>query len=218
MTGLIIAKCLYFCRLSLNFCDFIFALVKVFKTSKSVFRPCFHINPVVQYVYKHKGGFDYHEEKRFSRLLFLMLTIMITVTFYQPAQAASGKYTGTYTKTWSVSSNMTVTIKPSYSVIVNKVTSTKVRLQLEKLGVNGSPIYATAPITAKRKGNTVSFKWKDTWGNSGTGTLKLYKGYVKLKVKQTYTARWNRSTLDTSGKYMKIYRQSGNTKMDNIDL
>ena len=137
---------------------------------------------------------------------------------YQPAQAASGKYTGTYTKTWSVSSNMTVTIKPSYSVIVNKVTSTKVRLQLEKLGVNGSPIYATAPITAKRKGNTVSFKWKDTWGNSGTGTLKLYKGYVKLKVKQTYTARWNRSTLDTSGKYMKIYRQSGNTKMDNIDL
>ena len=104
------------------------------------------------------------------------------------------------------------------SVIVNKVTSTKVRLQLEKLGVNGSPIYATAPITAKRKGNTVSFKWKDTWGNSGTGTLKLYKGYVKLKVKQTYTARWNRSTLDTSGKYMKIYRKSGNTKMDNIDL
>ena len=46
------------------------------------------------------------KRKRFSRLLFLMLTIMITVTFYQPAQAASGKYTGTYTKTWSVSSNM----------------------------------------------------------------------------------------------------------------
>ena len=102
--------------------------------------------------------------------------------------------------------------------LYSNITSTKVRLQLEKLGVNGSPIYATAPITAKRKGNTVSFKWKDTWGNSGTGTLKLYKGYVKLKVKQTYTARWNRSTLDTSGKYMKIYRQSGNTKMDNIDL
>ena len=38
----------------------------------------------------------------FSRLLFLMLAIMITVTLYQPTQAASGKYTGTYTKTWSV--------------------------------------------------------------------------------------------------------------------
>ena len=34
----------------------------------------------------------------FSRLLFLMLAIMITVTLYQPTQAASGKYTGTYTK------------------------------------------------------------------------------------------------------------------------
>ena len=154
----------------------------------------------------------------FSRLLFLMLAIMIIVTLYQPAQAASDKYTGIYTKTWSVSSNMTVTIKPSYSVIVNRVTSTKIRLQLEKLGVNGSPIYATAPITAKRKGNTVSFKWKDTWGNSGTGTLKLYKGYVKLKVKQTHNARWNRSTLGTNGKYMKIYRKSGNTKMYHIDL
>ena len=148
-------------------------------------------------------------KKSLKRIAAVFLAIMITVTLYQPAQAASGKYTGTYTKTWSVSSNMTVTIKPSYS---------KVRLQLEKLGVNGSPIYATAPITAKRKGNTVSFKWKDTWGNSGTGTLKLYKGYVKLKVKQTHTARWNRSTLDTGGKYMKIYRKSGNTKMDNIEL
>ena len=143
----------------------------------------------------------------FSRLLFLMLAIMITVTLYQPAQAASNKYTGTYTKTWSVSSNMTVTIRPSYSVIVNKVTSTKVRLQLEKLGVNGSPIYATAPITAKRKGNTVSFKWKDTWGNSGTETLKLYKGYVKLKVKQTYTTRWNRSTLDHCNRNMILSRR-----------
>ena len=71
VTGLIIAKCLYFCRLSLNFCDFIFALVKVFKTSKSVFRPCFHINPVVQYVYKHKGGFDYHEEKKVFQITIL---------------------------------------------------------------------------------------------------------------------------------------------------
>ena len=85
------------------------------------------------------------KRKRFSRLLFLMLTIMITVTFYQPAQAASGKYTGTYTKTWSVSSNMTVTIKPSYSVIVNKVTSTKVRLQLEKQFLLSGKIHGAIP-------------------------------------------------------------------------
>ena len=64
-------------------------------------------------------------KKSLKRIAAVFLAIMITVTLYQPAQAASGKYTGTYTKTWSVSSNMTVTIKPSYSVIVNKVTSTK---------------------------------------------------------------------------------------------
>ena len=83
------------------------------------------------------------KRKRFSRLLFLMLTIMITVTFYQPAQAASGKYTGTYTKTWSVSSNMTVTIKPSYSVIVKSGFSLKnwesmVRLSMRLLPLQQS--------------------------------------------------------------------------------
>ena len=65
-------------------------------------------------------------KKSLKRIAAVFLAIMITVTLYQPAQAASGKYTGTYTKTWSVSSNMTVTIKPSYSVIVNKVTSPRV--------------------------------------------------------------------------------------------
>lgn len=56
-------------------------------------------------------------------------------------------------------------------------------------------------------------------GNSGTGTLKLYKGYVKLKVKQTHCilSQMESGTLDTNGKYV-IYRKSGNTKMDNIDL
>ena len=46
------------------------------------------------------------KRKRFSRLLFLMLTIMITVTFYQPAQAASGKYTGT--SEWAFLKNLEV--------------------------------------------------------------------------------------------------------------
>lgn len=74
------------------------------------------------------------------------------------------------------------------------------------------------PSQRSVKGTPFLLSGKIHGGNSGTGTLKLYKGYVKLKVKQTHNARWNRSTLDTNGKYMKIYRKSGNTKMDNIDL
>ena len=43
----------------------------IFTRLDSVFRPCFHINPVVQYVYKHKGGFDYHEEKKVFQITIL---------------------------------------------------------------------------------------------------------------------------------------------------
>ena len=157
-------------------------------------------------------------KKLLKRMAAILLAVIITATFIQPVQAASTKYTGTYTKVWSVSAGYTVTLKPRYSVIVNKVTSTKIRFQLEKLGINGSPIYVTAPITATRKGNSANFKWKDTWGNSGSGTLKLYNGYVKVKVKQTKTAKWNRNSLDTNGKYMKIYKKNNNTKLDNVDI
>ena len=155
--------------------------------------------------------------KNLKRIIIIFLSIVITIVFSLPIQAASSKYAGTYTKVGYVSSsNITVNLKPCYSVIVNKVTNKKVTLQLEKLGINASPFYATYPITGNRKGNTVTFKWRDTWGNSGTGTLKLYNGYVKLKVKQVQSSRWNRSTLDTHGKYMKIYRKSSSTKLDNV--
>ena len=158
-------------------------------------------------------------KKLFKRMATIFLAVMLIVTVIQPIQAASPKYTGTYTKVWAAPSYATnVTLKPQYSVIVNKVTRKKVTLQLEKLGLNGSPFYATAPVTATRKGNTVNFKWKDTWGNSGNGTLKLYNGYVKLKVNETKSSKWNRSSLSTWGKYMKISKKNNNTKLDNIDF
>lgn len=156
-------------------------------------------------------------KKIFKHMAVILLAVIITVTFIQPVQAAPTRYTGTYTKVWSVSSGY-VTINPQYAVIINKVTNKKVILQLEKVGKNASPFYATAPITGTRKGNTVTFKWKDTWGNSGNGTLKLYKGYIKLKVNQTKTAKWNRSSLSTDGKYMKIYKKNNNTKLDNVSF
>lgn len=157
-------------------------------------------------------------KKLLKRMTAILLAVMITATFIQPVQAASTKYTGTYTKVWSVSVGYTVKLNPRYSVIVNKVTSKKMVFQIERLGINGSPLYTTAPITATRKGNTANFKWKDTWGNSGNGTLKLYNGYVKVKVKQTQSSRWNRSTLDTSGKYMKIYKKSNSNKLMTADF
>ena len=68
-------------------------------------------------------------------------------------------------------------------------------------------------IKAKLKNNKASFQWKDTWGNSGTGKLKFSGGYVKLKIKQTYTADLNRSTLDTGGKFVKMKKISDSKKL-----
>ena len=81
------------------------------------------------------------------------------------------------------------------------------------MGINASPLYETKVITAKLKKKTASFKWEDSWGNSGTGKIKLYKGYIKIKMKQTKTSSWNRATLDTEGKYKKLKKKSNNKKV-----
>jgi len=36
---------------------------------------------------------------------------------------------------------------------------------------------------------------------------------VKLKIKQTYTAQWNRSTLDTGGKFVKMKKISSSKEL-----
>lgn len=152
-------------------------------------------------------------KKYIKRMIAIALTVMLTITFIEPIQAAPRKYTGTYIKIGNVQN---VEYKPAYVVIINKITNKKVKLQLGYIGTNCSPLYVTAPITAKRKGKTAKFKWRDSWGNSGNGILKLYKGYVKVKVKvnQTKTEGWNRGNLSTNGKYLKIYKKSNNTRLE----
>ncbi|MDO4339526.1 MAG: Ig-like domain-containing protein [Eubacteriales bacterium] len=78
-------------------------------------------------------------------------------------------------------------------VTVQKLSGGKIRFVAEHYGVNGSPIYQTNVITAKLSGNKVSkFSWKDTWGNSGTGSLIFGKNKVTLKMKTTVLSKWNR--------------------------
>lgn len=76
------------------------------------------------------------------------------------------------------------------------------------------PIYQTKVITAKLdKNDKVSFKWKDTKENSGTGKMKLCNGYVKLKMTEKKSAELNRYTLATCNKYIKIKKQNNNRKL-----
>lgn len=141
--------------------------------------------------------------------LALIFTLMLTLLPATPAEAAS-KYTGTYQKVYKLSKAYKKAYPPIYTVTINKVTKNKIRFQVEYLGINGSPIYQSNVITSKLKSKASSFKWKDTWGNSGKGKIKLYKNYIKIKMVQTKTAKWNRSTLDTT-KYLKL-KKKNNTK------
>lgn len=121
-------------------------------------------------------------------------------------------YTGTYQKIYPVSGK--VNIQPTYSVIINKVTTNNVKFQIEFFGINGSPIYQTKVMTAKLENGKTSFQWEDTWGNEGNGTIIFYKNYLKLKMVQTKTAKNNRSTLAKSKDYMKLEKKSNNTKVN----
>lgn len=144
-------------------------------------------------------------------LAFVLILTMFSVC---QTQAAS-RQTGTYYKTYKATAGFEVDSDPMYCVTVNKIKNKKITFQISYFGINGSPIYQTKVITAKlNKDNRVSFKWEDTWENSGVGKMKLCNGYVKLKMTVTQSAANNRYTLATGNKYIKIKKQNNNTKLN----
>lgn len=141
----------------------------------------------------------------------MVLLLLAAVIPAGSVQAASK--TGQYQKKYKTQVSFPVWSEPAYGVVINRIKNGKVRFQISRAGVNGSPIYNSNVIKAKLKNNKASFQWKDTWGNSGTGKLKFSGRYVKLKIKQTYTADLNRSTLDTGGKFVKMKKISDSKKL-----
>ena len=88
-----------------------------------------------------------------------------------------------------------------YTLTIKKITSSgKVRFQISRGGINGSPLYETNILTAKISGSKATFKYnEDGWGNKGKGTILFNKnGTIYMTVKQTYTSSGNRSTLAIS--------------------
>ena len=142
----------------------------------------------------------------------IMALLLLAAMMPAGAVQAASK-TGQYQKKYKAQVSFPVWVQPAYGVAVNRIKNGKIRFQISKAGVNGSPIYNSNIIKAKLKNNKASFQWKDTWGNSGTGKLKLFNGYVKLKIKQTYTSQWNRSTLDTGGKFVKMKKISSSKEL-----
>lgn len=140
----------------------------------------------------------------------LMFVLVLTMFSTCQIQAASKK-TGTYYKTYKIE-DKTATA-PTYGITINKIKNNKITFQIAYHGKNGSPVYLTDVITAKIKKNRVSFQWVDSWGNEGTGKMKLCSGYVKLKMTQTKDSGTNRYTLGTANKYIKLPKKSNKTKV-----
>lgn len=85
-----------------------------------------------------------------------------------------------------------------YSLCVLKYEGNTATIYVEYMGNNGSPLYCTRPITVQVTENKASFDWEDSWGNQGTGQVEFYKSYIKLYMKQTVSAAYNRYSLATS--------------------
>jgi hypothetical protein len=142
--------------------------------------------------------------KQKRRIAGFLLCFMILTGMIHSLMAASS-YTGTYRKQYK-NSNMTIRdgMYPAHFVMIEKISRKKAIIGVEYSGPNGSPLYATGKVNGKVSGKRILFNWKDTWGNAGKGIIVLSKGSVSLKMEQTQTSRWNRGSLDTGGKYIKL--------------
>lgn len=154
-----------------------------------------------------------YEKKGVLRGMAALLALFLLVTLLPGGNVQAASRTGHYQKRYKAKVSYPVWGQPAYGVVINRIRNGKVRFQISKAGVNGSPIYNSNVIKAKLKGKKTSFRWKDTWGNSGTGKLKFGKNCVKVKVNQLQTARMNRSTLDTGGKFLKLKKISNDRKL-----
>lgn len=150
--------------------------------------------------------------KRKVRILCILLVLMCMLP--TSAQAATKAKKGIYKKTYSAPS--WVTYKPGNALIVTKISGSKITFVLEHYGLNGSPLYQTNTITATLKNNKVSkFKWKDSWRNSGTGSIKFTgkKATITMKTKKEAAVNrsgwWTKETLTfkrkATAKQIKYY-------------
>lgn len=140
----------------------------------------------------------------------LCALLFLVCLFPLNTQAATKARAGVYQKTYKVSAGYKVMTRPANVLVVTKVSGKKITFVVEHYGINASPLYQTNTITATIKKNKVSkFKWKDSWGNSGTGSLKFSgkKVTVAMKTKKTASLNrwgwWNKETLTYKRKLKK---------------
>ena len=98
--------------------------------------------------------------------------------------------------------------KPNYVVKIKSFKKNVLRFAIGYTGANATPVYTSDSISCTVKNGKASFKYADSWSNKGKGTIKLGKGFVKVKAAQTSAARSNRGTLATGGRYITLKKMS----------
>lgn len=140
-----------------------------------------------------------------ARVAAMLLLAILLVLPCAEAQAATVR-TGTY----QLHTTSATSPAESYrTVIINRISSKSVKMQV---AYDRSFPFRTSysnHITGKRTGErTVRFTYTESYGNvSGSGIMKMYKTYVKIKVKSD-----GYGFLDTNGKYVKLKRISSSKK------
>lgn len=133
----------------------------------------------------------------------LMILLLIAAFVFPTVKSRAAARTGTYEKHFS-----SMNAESYRTVIIKKITKTKVIFQMGYDRSNPYKISYSSKITGKRKGNTVTFTYEEPgWNAAGKGTMKLYKNYIKIK---TVSTKGN-GFLDT-GTYFKLKRISSRKK------
>ncbi|OUP73392.1 hypothetical protein B5F09_11640 [Erysipelatoclostridium sp. An173] len=98
---------------------------------------------------------------------------------------------------------------PQYYVEITLIDNNNITFVVNDIGVNGSPMYVTEPINAVIENNNANFNWKDSFGNSGIGTISIESQKV-IYIQMTQTLAYDeysnfRGTMDTNGKKLNLY-------------
>lgn len=145
------------------------------------------------------------ETKKLAHLKNCLMLLLLIAAFSFPAvKTQAAARTGTYQKHFS-----SMTADSYRTVIIKKITKTKVVFQMGYDRSNPYKISYSSKITGKRKGNKVTFTYKEPgWNAAGKGTMKLSKNYIKIKT----TSTKGYGFLGTGGAYFKLKRISGSKK------
>ena len=147
-----------------------------------------------------------------------LVGVLLLATPVLNVDATKKEYiTSAYVGTYNTDGAEPVLQNGWFAVIINSIADDGgVILQVDKGGMNGSPLYQSNIIATQINGKKAKFDWEDTWGNRGKGTVVFKKnGQLALTMKETETASMNRSSLSCNKLIMTKYTEK-NEVFDNL--